>query len=278
MRILCALAALLLGAGSVRADELRDIYQELLEIDTTHDAGSTTKAAEAMAARLRAAGMPAADVQVFVPRGKPTKGNLVARLRGGGGGKKPILLLAHIDVVEAHKEDWTTDPFKLVEKDGYYYARGTSDDKAMAAIWVETLIRLVKEGARPGRDLIVALTADEEGGPDNGVEWLLANHRDVIDAAYALNEGGGGQIKDGRYVANEVQVSEKVFQSFQLEVTNVGGHSSRPIKDNAIYHLAGGLTRLAHHDFPARLDDGRRAMLIALSQIPGMKDARDLAA
>ncbi len=277
MRTFCALAALLLAAAAARADELRDVYQELLEIDTTHDAGSATKAAEAMAARLKAAGMPAADVQVLVPPGKPTKGNLVARLRGAGG-KKPLLLLAHIDVVEARKEDWTTDPFKLVEKDGYYYARGTSDDKAMAAIWVETLIRLTKEGAKPGRDIIVALTADEEGGPDNGVEWLLANHRDLIDAAYALNEGGGGQIKDGKYVANEVQVSEKVYQSFQLEVTNPGGHSSRPIKDNAIYHLAGGLTRLAKHDFPAKLDDGTRAMLTALSRIPGMADARDLAA
>jgi acetylornithine deacetylase/succinyl-diaminopimelate desuccinylase-like protein len=277
MRMVLVLAAIVLGAGAARADELRDIYQELIEIDTTHDAGSTTKAAEAMAARLKGAGLPAADVQVLVPPGKPTKGNLVARLRGTGK-RKPLLLLAHIDVVDAHKEDWTTDPFKLVEKDGFYYARGSSDDKAMAAIWVELIMRLARAGARPDRDLVVALTADEESGPDNGVSWLLATHRDLIDAAYALNEGGGGEIKDGKYIANEVQVSEKTYQSFQLETTNPGGHSSRPSKDNAIYHLAAALDRLARFDFPAKLDDGTRAMLLALSRIPGMKDARDLTA
>jgi acetylornithine deacetylase/succinyl-diaminopimelate desuccinylase-like protein len=277
MRTLCALAALLLGAAPAAAGELQDIYKELIEINTTHDSGSTTKAAEAVAARLKAAGFPAADVKVLVPPDKPTKGNIVARLRGTGA-RRPLLLLAHLDVVEAKKEDWTTDPFQLVEKDGYYYGRGTTDDKAMAAIWVETMIRLVKDKPPLDRDIVLALTADEEGGPDNGVAWLLANHKDQIDAAYTLNEGGGGEIKNGKYIANEVQVSEKVFLSFQLETTNPGGHSSRPTKDNAIYQLAGGLTRLAQKQFPARLDEGTRAMFATLAKIPGMKDAADLAA
>jgi len=265
------------GYNQARADDLHDIYKQLIEIDTTHDHGSTTKAAEAMAARLVAAGVPAADVKVIVPPNAPTKGNLLARLRGTGG-KKPILLLAHLDVVEARKEDWTTDPFRLVEKDGFYYGRGTTDDKAMAAIWVDMLAYLAKHNAKPQRDIIVALTADEESGPDNGVKWLLRVARDKIDAEYALNEGGGGEIKDGRYVANEIQVAEKVYLNFQLEVKNAGGHSSRPIKDNAIYHLAAGLERLSQLDFPVHLDDSTRGMLKGLSQIPGMKDARDLAA
>src|SRR5215470_100439 len=211
------------GYNQARADDLHDIYKQLIEIDTTHDHGSTTKAAEAMAARLVAAGLPAADVKVIVPPNAPTKGNLLARLRGTGG-KKPILLLAHLDVVEARKEDWTTDPFRLVEKDGFYYGRGTTDDKAMAAIWVDMLAYLAKHNAKPQRDIIVALTADEESGPDNGVKWLLRVARDKIEAEYALNEGGGGEIKDGRYVANEIQVAEKVYLNFQLEVKNAGGH------------------------------------------------------
>jgi acetylornithine deacetylase/succinyl-diaminopimelate desuccinylase-like protein len=232
-----------------------DIYRALVEIDTTDSAGDNTRAAEAMATRLRAAGFPAGDVQVLAPA--PRKGNLVARLRGTGA-RKPLLMLAHIDVVEARREDWSVDPFVLLEKDGYFYGRGTSDDKAMAAIFVDSLIRLKREGFTSTRDLIVALTADEETGRHNGVRWLLANHRPLIEAELAINEGGGGELRGGRHLVNRVQTSEKVPVNFRLEVTNRGGHSSRPTKDNAIYQLAVGLTRLAGFDFPARMNDATR--------------------
>jgi len=237
---------------------LRQIYQELVEINTTDSAGDTTQAAEAMARRLTAAGLAAADVQVLAPA--PRKGNLVARLRGTGA-KRPLLLLAHLDVVEARREDWSVDPFKLLEQDGYFYGRGTADDKAMAAIFVANLIRLRAEGFVPDRDVIVALTADEEGGPHNGVKWLLARHRELIDADLAINEGAGGAILKGRYGANGVQASEKIYQSYRLEVKDRGGHSSLPVPGNAIYRLAAGLTRLAQVEFPvpASLDDVNRA-------------------
>ena len=230
----------------------RDILEELIEINTTDSVGDNTAAAKAMAARLLAAGFSEDDVQVFEPH--PKKGNLVARYRGGGE-QPPILLLAHIDVVEAHPEDWSFDPFVFREEDGYFYGRGTSDDKGMAAIWIANFIRMKEEGFVPNRDLIVALTADEEGGDHNGVNWLIANQRDLIDAAYCLNEGGFGSIRDGRYVSNDIQLSEKVYMTFQLEITNPGGHSSIPEKDNAIYRLANGLGRLAEFEFPVKLDE-----------------------
>ncbi len=233
----------------------RAIYRELVEINTTDSSGDCTRAAEAMAARLRTAGLGAADVQVLGP--DPRKGNLVARLRGTGQ-RRPLLLLAHLDVVEARREDWSFDPFVFREEGGYFYGRGTSDDKAMAAIFVANLIRYLREGFRPDRDLVLALTADEEGGTFNGVDWLLTNHRQLLDAELALNEGGGGQTKDGRRIANTVQASEKVFQSFRLEVKNRGGHSSLPVPDNAIYRLAEGLTRFSRYRFPARLNDVTR--------------------
>jgi acetylornithine deacetylase/succinyl-diaminopimelate desuccinylase-like protein len=236
---------------------LREIYQELIEINTTDSVGDNTKAAEAMAQRLVAVGFPPADVQVLAPA--PRKGNLVARLRGSGAARKPILLLAHLDVVEAKREDWLVEPFKLLEQDGYFYGRGTSDDKAMASAFVANIIRYKQEGFVPDRDIILALTADEEGGGHNGVAWLLANHRALIDAEIALNEGGGGSIRNGKHLSNNVQASEKVFQSYRLEVTNRGGHSSLPVKDNAIYHLAEGLARLARFDFSIRLDEVNRA-------------------
>jgi len=251
------------------------IYKQLVEINTVDPSGDNTRAAEAMAARLRAAGFPAADVQVLVPQ--PRKGNLVARLRGTGR-RRPLLLLAHLDVVEARREDWSTDPFTLLEKDGYFYGRGTGDDKAMAAIWIATLIRLRQEGYRPDRDLIVALTSDEEGGPANGVHWLVENHRDLIDAELALNEGGRGQIKDGRYLANGVQASEKVYESFRLEATNSGGHSSLPRKDNAIYRLAAGLGRLAAFDFPVRLSEVTRAYFDRMASVAPGPEADDMKA
>lgn len=231
----------------------RDFLQELIEIDTTDSQGDNTAAARAMAARLIAAGFPEEDVRVLEP--VPRKGNLVARYRGRDTGRKPLLLLAHIDVVEADPADWTLDPFSFVEQDGYFYGRGTTDDKDEAAIHIANLIRLRQEGFQPDRDIIVALTADEEGGDHNGVEWLLENHRELIDAEYALNEGGGGAIRDGARISNGVQASEKVYQTFTLEVTNPGGHSSLPVKDNAIYHLAEALTRIRDYDFPVILNE-----------------------
>lgn len=243
----------------------RDLLKELVEIDTTDGSGDNTAAAEAMAERLLAAGFPAEDVQVLVPA--PGKGNLVARYRGRDTGREPLLLLAHIDVVEADPADWTLPPFSFTEQDGHYYGRGTTDDKDEAAIHIANLIRMKEEGFQPDRDIIVALTADEEGGPHNGVQWLLENHRELIDAAYALNEGGGGALKDGRHVANNVQASEKVYQSFTLEVTNPGGHSSLPVKDNAIYHLADALVRIRNYDFPVSLNEITREFFERSSEL-----------
>jgi acetylornithine deacetylase/succinyl-diaminopimelate desuccinylase-like protein len=247
-----AVASAQTGPNDARA---REIYKELVEINTTDSVGDVTRAADAVAARLKAAGFPAADVQVLGP--DPRKGNLVARFRGTGA-QKPLLLLAHLDVVEAKREDWSFDPFTFLEKDGFFYGRGTSDDKAMASQLVANLIRLKEEGFTPDRDLILALTADEEGGNFNGVEWLVKNHKDLIDADFAINEGGGGNMRKGKYLTNEVQASEKVFQDFHLEVTNPGGHSSLPVKDNAIYHLAAGLARLSAYEFPVELNEVTR--------------------
>lgn len=230
----------------------KDLLRELIQIDTTQ-AGSTTIAAEAMAARLLAAGFPANDVQVLGPT--ENRGNLVARLRGRDNGRKPLLLLAHIDVVYADRADWTMDPFTFLEQDGFFYGRGATDDKDEAAIYVANLIRMQREGFQPDRDIIVALTADEEDGVQNGVKWLIANHPELIDAEYVFNEGGGGSLRDGMRISNNVQASEKVFQSFTLEVTNPGGHSSLPVKDNAIYRLADALIRIRAHDFPVVLNE-----------------------
>ena len=251
----------------------REIFKELIEINTTHSTGSTTKAAEAMAARLKAAGFT--DKDIFIGAPTANKGNLVVTMHGSGN-RKPLLLLAHLDVVEALKEDWTTDPFKFEEIDGFYYARGSSDDKAMAAIWIANLIRFKQEKFSPDRDIIVALTADEEGGDDNGVDWLLKNHKDLINAEYALNEGGGGQQKDGKKILNRVQLSEKVFQSFQIEAKNNGGHSSQPRKDNAIYHIAKALDNLAHYDFPVNLNEGTRVYFERSSKIETGQLAEDM--
>jgi len=258
MRLFVAAATLLLGAAHAQSltphqQLTRDIYKELVEIRTVHPDGDNTAAARAMAKRLLDAGFDAKDVEVVEPH--PLKGNLVARLRGTGE-LKPVLLLAHLDVVEAKKEDWSEglDPFKLTERDGYFYGRGVIDDKAMAAIFVANLIRYRLEGWKPKRDLIVALTADEEGGTHNGVAWLLKNRRDLIEAQFGLNEGGGGQYRGGKPYLNGVQVSEKVYLSFDFEAVNPGGHSSVPGKDNAIYELAGALDRLSRLELPARLN------------------------
>src|ERR1051325_3343101 len=270
---------LLAAAQALSAEQrlARDIYKELVEINTVTTTGDTAKAAQAMAARLRAAGFPAYDVRVFTPA--PRKGNMVAR-RHGSGAKKPILLLAHIDVVEAKREDWSTDPFKLVEQDGYFYARGAGDDKFMAAAWVANLIRYRQEGYRPERDIIVALSTDEEIGDANavGIRWLIANQRNLIDAEFALNEGAGVGLKNGRAIRNGVQTSEKNYVDFTLEVKNSGGHSALPRKDNAIYRLAEGLARVGKYDFPVNLNDTTRAWFELAAPFEDPQTAADMKA
>jgi acetylornithine deacetylase/succinyl-diaminopimelate desuccinylase-like protein len=238
----------------------RSIYKELVEINTTESVGDTLVAANAMAKRLLDAGFPAADVQVL--SSGPRKGNMVARLRGNGS-KKPVLLMAHMDVVEAKREDWAFDPFVLQENDGYFRARGSVDDKAMATIFLANLVRLRNEAVMPDRDIILALTTDEElaNSPHDGARWLLENHRDLIDAEFALNEGGGGTLRDGKPVSSNIQLAEKVYRSFTLEVKDPGGHSASPRRDNAITKLAEGLVRIADYEFPARLNPVTSAFL-----------------
>jgi len=255
--------------------QLRGIYKELVEINTTHSVGDTRLAAEAMAARLRTAGFPSDDVHTFTPEAR--KGNLVAHLHGNGK-RRPILLLAHLDVVEARREDWSVDPFTLLEKDGYFYGRGSGDDKAMAAIFIANLIRYREEGYAPDRDIIVALTSDEETGGGMGVPWLLANHRDLIDAELALNEGGGGAYRGGRNLYNAVQASEKIYYDYRLEVHNKGGHSSLPVRDNAITRLANGLARLGAYDFPVHLDEVNRAYFERMASMMEGQVAADMRA
>jgi acetylornithine deacetylase/succinyl-diaminopimelate desuccinylase-like protein len=235
-----------------------DIYKQLVEINTVDSVGSTTVAANAMAKRFLDAGFPATDI--FQGGPKPEKGNLVVRYHGSGA-RKPIMLLAHLDVVQALKSDWSADldPFVLTERDGYYYGRGSGDDKAMASIFVANLLRFKKEGYVPDRDIILALTADEEGGGSNGVRWLIANHKELIDAAYALNEGGGGALRDGKPFINSVGAAEKVSANFTISTANRGGHSSVPRDDNAIYQLAQALTHVATHQFPVMLNEVTKA-------------------
>ena len=259
---------------------LRAIYQELIEINTTDSVGDTTKAAEAMAIRFRAAGFSETDVRVLVHPGNNRKGNLVVRYRSANATHKPLLLLAHIDVVEARKEDWSDnlDPFKLTERDGYFYGRGTADDKAMAAIFVANLIDYKQKNARFDRDIILALTADEEGGDFNGAKWLIDNHRDLISAEFGINEGGGGRHRKNVKLFNGVQASEKVYQSFLLEVKNKGGHSSLPSRDNAIYQLAAGVERLAKFDFPVNLNEVTRGYFQKMSAIETGQTAADMKA
>ncbi len=235
-----------------------DIYKQLVEINTVDSVGSTTVAANAIAKRFLDAGFPASDI--FQGGPKPEKGNLVVRYHGSGA-RKPLMLLAHLDVVQALKTDWSPDldPFVFTERDGYYYGRGSGDDKAMASIFVANLLRFKKEGYVPDRDIILALTADEEGGGSNGVRWLLANHRELIDAAYALNEGGGGALRNGKPFINSVGAAEKVSANFTISTANRGGHSSVPRDDNAIYQLAQALTHVAAHQFPVILNEVTKA-------------------
>ncbi len=253
-----------------------DIFQQLIEINTTDSVGSTTVAAEAMSQRLLDAGFAAGDIKVLGPN--DGKGNLVARYRGTGS-LKPILIIGHLDVVEARREDWTTDPFQFVEKDGYFYGRGTQDMKVSDAILVTTFIRFKREGYQPDRDIILALTADEEGGKSNGVDWLLKNHRELVDAAFALNpDSGGVTTVKGKPVNMDVEANEKLYADFELDATNPGGHSSLPVPDNAIYHIADALSRLQYAPFPFELNPITRTYFERRAPLESGQTASDMKA
>jgi acetylornithine deacetylase/succinyl-diaminopimelate desuccinylase-like protein len=283
LAVFVALISPLVAAPSIPAQEndatnklAHDIYKQLIEINTTDSVGSTTVAAEAMAQRLRDAGYPASDVQVMGPN--PRKGNLVARLRGTGA-RKPMLLICHLDVVEARREDWSMDPFQFVEKDGYFYGRGSGDIKDGDAILMATMIRLKQENFRPDRDIILALTADEEGGKFNGVDWLIKNHRDLIDAEFILNpDAGDFELDKGKKLLVGIQAAEKLYQDYDIKVTNPGGHSSLPGKENAIYELAEALTRLEHYQFPFELSEVTREYFKREADIVGGATGADMKA
>lgn len=262
--------ALLLGASvtagaadmQLRPDqaEFRGLYKELVETNTTLSAGSCTLAAERMAARLEAAGIPKGQITLFSVPEAPKEGGLVAVYPGTSKKLKPMLLLAHIDVVEAKREDWTRDPFTLIEENGQFYARGSSDDKAQAAVWTDTLVRFAKEGYKPKRTVKLALTCGEEtSGAFNGAEWLSKNKRELIDAEFALNEGGGGRTdENGKLVVQTIQVGEKAYQDFTLTATNEGGHSSAPVRENAIYAMADAVNKIRDHEFALEFNDTTR--------------------
>ena len=282
--VLCGALLLVLPAGGAAQTETpaadrrlaRDIFRELIEINTTDSLGNTPRAARAMAQRLLAAGFPAADVRVLI--GPDAKhGNLVARYRGTGGGR-PIVVFAHLDVVPARRADWSVDPFTLLEKDGYFYGRGTTDDKVGDAILVADFIRLKQAGFKPRRDLILVLTGDEETA-GSCIAWLVAKHRDLIDADFALNtDAGGGVLRDGQRVMFVVQASEKVYATYVLEATDKGGHSSLPRPaDNPVYRLAPVLERLAQYQFPVKLNEVSRAFFERSAALETGALAEDLA-
>ncbi|WP_443750495.1 M20/M25/M40 family metallo-hydrolase [Asticcacaulis solisilvae] len=268
MRIFAAVsAAFLIASPALAADrsgdgepQFRALYKELVETNTELSSGSCTLAAERMAARLKAGGYGDADVRLFSTPDHPKDGGLVAQLPGSDPKAKAILLLAHIDVVEAKREDWTRDPFTLIEEGGYFYGRGTSDDKAMAAVFTDLMIRYKQEGYRPKRTIRLALTCGEETeGAFNGANWLATQHKDWIDAELALNEGASGVLdKDGKRISFNIEAAEKVYQDFTLVTTNPGGHSSQPVPDNAIYEMATALGKVSKLEFPAQLNDATR--------------------
>ena len=261
------------AGADIRPDQakFRELYQELVETDTTLSVGSCTLAAQRMAARLRAAGFNEGDLRLFGVPDHPKEEGLVATLNGTDPRARAILLLAHIDVVEAKREDWSRDPFVLVEEGGYFYGRGSSDDKAQASIFTDTLIRLKQAGTRLRRPLKLALTCGEEtGGAFNGANWLVTEHRDWIDAQFALNEGSVG-MRDaaGKKLSLGIQAGEKVYQDFRIEATNPGGHSSRPRPDNAIYSLAAALVRIGQYEFPVQFTDTTRAYFTETAKLAG---------
>ena len=264
MSVRLTFVAMFLVAASAHAQNaepgkaaFREIYQEMVEIDSSPSTGSCTKVVRAAETRLQKAGFAAEDAQVVIPEGKPDDGNIVARIRAPGARKKAVLLLAHIDVVDARRADWERDPFKLIEEDGFFYGRGAADDKAMAAVFLDLMIRLKSErGFKPKRDLILALTCGEEtSNRVNGVDYLLKNKRELIDAAFAINEGAGGLLaSDGKkHLVLQVQAGEKIHQVYSFEVTNKGGHSSRPERENAIYRLARATLKVEELAFPLEL-------------------------
>jgi acetylornithine deacetylase/succinyl-diaminopimelate desuccinylase-like protein len=282
---LALLAAGCAGAkapGAAAADgevEFRALYKELIEINTTASSGSCTRASEAMKARLVAAGYPESDLHIIIPPEDKDDGNLIALLPGSDAAAKHIVLLAHIDVVEANRADWERDPFVLTEENGYFFARGAVDDKAMAAIFTDAMIRWKTSGYRPERTIKLALTCGEEGGSTNGVRHLIANHRELIDGAFALNEGGGGRMDStGRYLFNGVQAGEKLYQDYTLVITNPGGHSSRPVPDNAIYRMADALEKVSKIDFPVEFNDATRGYFERMADIVGGQEGADMKA
>lgn len=247
--------------------QARALLKELVEINTTHSVGNTVTAAEAMAKHMRDAGFPSEDVIVI--ENAPRKGNLVVRYRGRNRTRKPILLLSHLDVVEADPKDWTLPPFEFIERDGVFYGRGVADDKDEGAMHLTILLRMKAEGVVPDRDIVVALTADEEGGPANGVDWILKNRPELFNAEYAFNEGGGGRTEEGKKVSNDIQASEKKVANFEVEATNPGGHSSQPRPDNAIYQLAAALDRLGKYHQPVHLNEVTREYFRRQASITG---------
>jgi acetylornithine deacetylase/succinyl-diaminopimelate desuccinylase-like protein len=252
------------------------IFKQLIEINTTDSVGNVTTASKAMQQRFLDAGFAAEDIYLGGPNDR--KENLVVRYRGTGA-HAPILFIGHEDVVEARREDWTTDPFQFVEKDGYFYGRGTQDMKENDAILVTTFLRLRKEGFKPDRDLILALTADEEGGKSNGVDWLLKNHPDLVKAEFAFNpDGGGVELQNGKAISADVDATEKLYADYQLITTNPGGHSSLPVPDNAIYHIADGLQRLENYTFPFELNTITRGYFEKLARIEPAQTAADMRA
>jgi acetylornithine deacetylase/succinyl-diaminopimelate desuccinylase-like protein len=277
---LCAFIFALLPARGQVDDATKqlahDIFKQLVEINTTDSVGNVTTAAEAMAKRLRDAGFPAEDVQVIGPNER--KKNMVARLHGTGA-HKSLLLICHLDVVEARREDWSLDPFQFIEKDGYFYGRGTEDVKDGDALLATTMIRMKHDGYKPDRDIILALTADEEGGSSNGVAWLLKNHRDLVDADFILNpDAGDFEMDRGKRLLVGIEASEKLYADFQLEVTNKGGHSSLPTPENAIYQLSEGLTRLSRYQFPFELNEVTRAYFEKEAALASGQESSDMKA
>jgi acetylornithine deacetylase/succinyl-diaminopimelate desuccinylase-like protein len=289
LQVLCVLAISLQLPAPVRAAGIdygageagfRELYRELVETNTTLSSGSCTEAAQKLARRLQAAGMPAASMQVLAPEDHPRSGSLVASYPGRDPKLKPILLLAHIDVVEARREDWQRDPFKLVEEDGFFYARGTSDDKAMAAIWADLLVRWSERKFQPRRGVTLALTCGEETPENfNGVQWLLETHPSLMQAKFVLNEGAGGLLDDsGKPVSLEVQAGEKVYQDYTLELTHPGGHSSRPTRENPIVRMSAALVKLGAYQFPVALNDATRGYFLAQAELQPADVAADMRA
>ncbi|MFA6219012.1 MAG: M20/M25/M40 family metallo-hydrolase [Erythrobacter sp.] len=292
-RILASTAALALAVpagaqmaitpmGALRPDQQQffELYKELVETDTTASNGSCTQASAQLAARLEAAGVPRSDITLFSVPEHPKEGGIVVVWPGKSKLLKPMLLLGHIDVVEAKREDWVREPFKLIEEDGYYYARGTVDDKFMSAVWADTILRFAQDGYHPKRTVKIALTCGEETDTAfNGAQYLSTHMRELIDAEFALNEGGGGRSDGkGNLLVQTIQVGEKVYQDYRLVATNPGGHSSQPVRDNAIYRMSAALSKIGAYEFPAEFNDTTRAFFAKASAMRPDETGKAMAA